>query len=207
MAAAVAVSLARRGHKVHLTTSDPAATCLTPWMARCQAFRSAVSIQKQRLSAIVALCWKIREKVWMKRDWRYWRKISVPLHRRDCRVSGILPDHQRGQRPFCHYRHCAHRAYAAVAGCNRGLSPGNGAPDGAGSRSRDNANDAAAGSGEDQSHYRDACRNHAVLEAAGLQQDLRRAGIEPWAWVINNSLAAAKPSSRSWSPVPVANCR
>ncbi|RGA73354.1 arsenical pump-driving ATPase, partial [Klebsiella pneumoniae] len=34
-----------------------------------------------------------------------------------------------------------------------------------------------------------------VLEAAGLQQDLRRAGIEPWAWVINNSLAAAKPSS------------
>ncbi|MCQ4010627.1 arsenical pump-driving ATPase, partial [Klebsiella pneumoniae] len=28
-----------------------------------------------------------------------------------------------------------------------------------------------------------------------MQQDLRRAGIEPWAWVINNSLAAAKPSS------------
>ncbi len=36
VAAAVAVSLARRGHKVHLTTSDPAATCLTPWMARCR---------------------------------------------------------------------------------------------------------------------------------------------------------------------------
>ena len=34
-----------------------------------------------------------------------------------------------------------------------------------------------------------------VLEAANLQQDLRRAGIEPWAWVINSSLAAAKPSS------------
>ena len=29
-----------------------------------------------------------------------------------------------------------------------------------------------------------------VLEAANLQADLRRAGIEPWAWVINNSLAA-----------------
>ena len=28
-----------------------------------------------------------------------------------------------------------------------------------------------------------------VLEAARLQDDLRRAGIEPWAWVINNSLA------------------
>lgn len=34
-----------------------------------------------------------------------------------------------------------------------------------------------------------------VLEAANLQQDLRRADIEPWAWVVNNSLAAAGPSS------------
>lgn len=34
-----------------------------------------------------------------------------------------------------------------------------------------------------------------VLEAANLQEDLRRADIEPWAWVINNSLAAASPSS------------
>lgn len=33
-----------------------------------------------------------------------------------------------------------------------------------------------------------------VLEAEGLQDDLRRAGIEPWAWVINNSLSAARPS-------------
>lgn len=32
-----------------------------------------------------------------------------------------------------------------------------------------------------------------VLEAAALQKDLRRAGIEPWAWVINASLAAARP--------------
>ncbi len=34
-----------------------------------------------------------------------------------------------------------------------------------------------------------------VLEAANLQADLRRAGIEPWAWVINNSLAACAPRS------------
>jgi len=34
-----------------------------------------------------------------------------------------------------------------------------------------------------------------VLEAAGLETDLRRAGIEPWAWVINGSLAMARPSS------------
>ncbi|WP_324654015.1 arsenical pump-driving ATPase [Georgenia sp. H159] len=30
-----------------------------------------------------------------------------------------------------------------------------------------------------------------VLEAEELQHDLRRAGIEPWAWVVNSSLAAA----------------
>ncbi len=34
-----------------------------------------------------------------------------------------------------------------------------------------------------------------VLEAAGLQDELRRAGIEPWAWIINNSIAAAETSS------------
>ncbi len=34
-----------------------------------------------------------------------------------------------------------------------------------------------------------------VLEAANLQADLRRAGIEPWAWVINNSVAATSAKS------------
>lgn len=34
-----------------------------------------------------------------------------------------------------------------------------------------------------------------VLEAAGLQQDLRRAGIEPWAWVVNHCVAASEPRS------------
>ena len=34
-----------------------------------------------------------------------------------------------------------------------------------------------------------------VLEAANLQADLRRAGIEPWAWVINNSVAATSTNS------------
>ncbi|MGF1613408.1 MAG: arsenical pump-driving ATPase [Gammaproteobacteria bacterium] len=34
-----------------------------------------------------------------------------------------------------------------------------------------------------------------VLEAVQLQSDLRRAGIEPWAWVVNGSLAMARPSA------------
>lgn len=43
-----------------------------------------------------------------------------------------------------------------------------------------------------------------VLEAANLQADLRRAGIEPWAWIVNQSLAAAQPDApllrqRAWN--------
>jgi arsenite-transporting ATPase len=34
-----------------------------------------------------------------------------------------------------------------------------------------------------------------VLEAASLQADLQRAGIEPWAWVVNNSVAATTTNS------------
>ncbi len=34
-----------------------------------------------------------------------------------------------------------------------------------------------------------------VLEGAGLQDELERAGIHPWAWLINNSLAAAHPTA------------
>jgi arsenite-transporting ATPase len=34
-----------------------------------------------------------------------------------------------------------------------------------------------------------------VLEAASLQADLRRAGIEPWAWIINTSIAATSAKS------------
>jgi arsenite-transporting ATPase len=45
-----------------------------------------------------------------------------------------------------------------------------------------------------------------VLEAEGLQDDLERAGIHPWAWVVNNSIAAAHPESaflctRAWNEV------
>jgi len=42
-----------------------------------------------------------------------------------------------------------------------------------------------------------------VLEAESLQADLRRAGIEPWAWVVNSSLAAASPRD----PLLVARAR
>lgn len=34
-----------------------------------------------------------------------------------------------------------------------------------------------------------------VLEAANLQADLQRAGIKPWAWIVNNSVAASQPTS------------
>lgn len=42
-----------------------------------------------------------------------------------------------------------------------------------------------------------------VLEALGLREDLARAGIEPWAWVVNQSLTAAQPTD----PLLVARAR
>jgi arsenite/tail-anchored protein-transporting ATPase len=33
-----------------------------------------------------------------------------------------------------------------------------------------------------------------VFEATNLQNDLRRAGIEPWGWIVNASLAATTTS-------------
>lgn len=40
-----------------------------------------------------------------------------------------------------------------------------------------------------------------VLEAANLQADLKRAGIEPWTWIINNSVAAASVTAPVTSPL------
>jgi len=40
-----------------------------------------------------------------------------------------------------------------------------------------------------------------VLEAANLQADLRRAGIEPWAWIVNNSVAASAALTPLTSPL------
>jgi len=40
-----------------------------------------------------------------------------------------------------------------------------------------------------------------VLEAANLQADLQRAGIAPWAWIINNSVAAASLSAPITAPL------
>ncbi|MBK9235966.1 MAG: arsenical pump-driving ATPase [Rhodoferax sp.] len=40
-----------------------------------------------------------------------------------------------------------------------------------------------------------------VLEAVNLQADLKRAGIEPWAWVINNSVAASAMTAPLTSPL------
>jgi arsenite-transporting ATPase len=45
-----------------------------------------------------------------------------------------------------------------------------------------------------------------VLEAANLQADLRRAGIEPWAWIINNSVAAASSPRPCCASARATNC-
>ena len=63
--------------------------------------------------------------------------------------------------------------------------------------------DAAAGPDADQGRHRHPSRDdHPVLEAEELQDDLARAGITPWAWVVNASLTAAARPRRSCGPAP-----
>jgi hypothetical protein len=58
-------------------------------------------------------------------------------------------------------------------------------------RALHHADDAAAGPQADQGADRHPGRNHPGAGSRQPAGDLRRAGIEPWAWVINNSVAAA----------------
>lgn len=44
-----------------------------------------------------------------------------------------------------------------------------------------------------------------VQEAANLQADLRRAGIEPWAWVVNHMLSPASATSPCLPSEPIAS--
>src|SRR5450631_4132801 len=46
-----------------------------------------------------------------------------------------------------------------------------------------------------------------VLAAAELRADLERAQIHPWAWVVNNSLAEAAPTSPLLRLRALGNCR
>ena len=124
IAAAVAVALARRGHPVHLTTTDPAAhltdtlpadvaglqvSRIDPLQAT-QAYRDHVMATKGKNLDDAGRC-------------RARRGPAVAVHRRGRGVPAVRPRGQRIPPPVRCHRHRPHRPHPAAAGRCRLLPP------------------------------------------------------------------------------------
>lgn len=198
LAAAIAVALARRGHKVHLTTSDPAAhltETLSEEVEHLSVSRIDPEVEKARY----------REQVLKTRG------ANLNADER-----ALLEEDLRSP---CTEEIAVFQAFSRVIReAGRQFVVMDTAPtghtllllDATGAYHRETARQmGASGLGErfttPMMQLQDSKRTRMllvtlaettpVLEAAGLQDDLRRAGIEPWAWVVNNSIAAAGPTS------------
>ena len=197
VAAAIAVELARRGHDVHLTTSDPAAhlaetldgsldrlavSRIDPHV-ETERYRREVLAQQGRASRMP------QGRALLEEDLRSPCTEEVAVFRRSpgssarpASASSSWIPRRPGTRCCCWMRPGAyHREFARQVG-----------PTGMHFTTP-------------MMQLQDPKRTKVilvtlaettpVLEAAGLQDDLRRAGIDPWAWIVNNSLAAARPTS------------
>ncbi|GMA38954.1 arsenical pump-driving ATPase [Mobilicoccus caccae] len=194
IAAAIAVALAARGHRVHLTTTDPAAH-LT------RALPEAVEgLETSRIDPEQAVA-----------DYRG-RIMATQGKGLDDAGRAVL---QEDLRSPCTEEIAVFQQFSkAVAASRRHYVVMDTAPtghtlllmDATGSYHRQMARQMGAAA-----HYttplmrlQDPAQTKVVivtlpettpvLEATDLQDDLRRADIEPWAWVVNHSLFAAAPT-------------
>ena len=162
LAAAIAVELARRGHAVHLTTSDPAAHLADTLdgavdQPEGQPHRSAgrnralprARAGHQGRGSRCAGPGAAR------------RRPALALHRGDRRVPGVLAHHPRGGQVVRRDGHRAHRPHAAAARRHRRVSPRHRAATRRHGATLHDADDAAAGSEADQGPAGDAGRDHA----------------------------------------------
>ena len=196
LAAAVAVELARRGHKVHLTTTDPAAHLAQTLDASVEDLKVS-RIDPQAETA------RYREHV-----------LATKGKDLDAQGRALLEEDLRSP---CTEEIAVFRAFAGVIReGGRSFVVMDTAPtghtllllDATGAYHRDMVRQL----GPTGRHFTTPmmvlqdpkqtkvlivtlAETTPVLEAAQLQDDLRRAGIEPWAWVVNASLAMAQPSA------------
>ena len=197
VAAAIAVELARRGHAVHLTTSDPAAhlaETLSGSLDQLTVSRIDPHIETERY----------RQEV-----------LAAKGARLDAPGRALLEEDLRSP---CTEEIAVFRAFSRILReAGKRFVVMDTAPtghtllllDATGVYHREFARQ----SGTSSIHFKtpmmllqDPNRTKVLLvtlaettpvrEAASLQGDLRRASIEPWAWVVNNSLAAAYPTSQ-----------
>jgi len=196
LAAALAVELARRGLPVHLTTSDPAAhltETLTGQMDRLTVSRIDPKLETQRY----------RDQV-----------LASKGRNLDDRGRALLEEDLRSP---CTEEIAVFQAFSRIIReAGRQFVVMDTAPtghtllllDATGAYHREIARQ-MADSGlhfttpmmqlQDEARTKvliaTLAENTPVQEAAILQEDLRRAGIEPWAWIINNSVAATRSTS------------
>lgn len=195
VAAAVAVELARRGQKVHLTTTDPAAHVLSTVGDGLDGLRVSRIDPVAATDAYVA------------------HVLETSGAGLDAGARALLEEDLRSP---CTQEIAVFQAFSrTVAEAKRGFVVLDTAPtghtllllDATGSYHRDVLRTAAKGPGrvvtplmrlQDPAYTRVLVvalpETTPVQEAEHLQADLRRAGIEPWAWVLNRSLAAAAPT-------------
>jgi arsenite-transporting ATPase len=196
IAAAIAVALAHRGHPVHLTTTDPAAHL-------SETLHGAVDgLTVSRIDPVSATA-EYRDRV-----------MATKGKDLDAQGRAALAEDLRSP---CTEEVAVFQKFAkAVAESRRGFVVIDTAPtghtllllDAAGSYHREvtrQMGDSSLHYTTPLMHMQDPARTKVllitlaeptpVLEATELQEDLERAGIHPWAWIINNSIAAARPRS------------
>jgi arsenite-transporting ATPase len=195
VAAAIAVDLASRGVPVHLTTTDPAAHVADVVGASEGPIRMTRIDPEEEVAAYRA---------------RVMARAGRDL---DAEGRALLDEDLRS--PCTEEVAVFHAFSKIVSGARRELVIMDTAPtghtllllDAAGSYHREimrNAGDREGAITTPLMRLRDAdytrvlvvtlAETTPVLEAAALADDLRRAGIEPYGWVVNNSLAAAGPT-------------
>ena len=193
VAAAVAVSLAKRGMPVHLTTTDPAQHIWETLQSEVPGLRVSY--------------------IDPKREVRQYRERMLELARATLSADKLALFEEELQSP-CYEEVAVFQAFSRIVmGARRELVVLDTAPTGhtlllldtAGSYHRQVTQQAGVNSArirtplmllQDPDYTKVLIvalpETTPVLEASALQEDLRRAQIEPFAWVINGSLAAAQ---------------
>ncbi len=194
VAAAVAVSLAKRGTPVHLTTTDPAQHIWETLRSEVPGLRVSYIDPKQ--------------------ESRQYRERMLKSAQASLSADKIALFEEELKSP-CYEEVAVFLAFSRiVTGARRELVVLDTAPTGhtlllldtAGAYHRQLTQKGTAGQGrfrtplmllQDPEHTKVLIvalpETTPVLEASALQDDLRRAHIEPFAWVINGSLASAQP--------------
>ena len=197
VAAAIAVGLADRGHAVHLTTTDPAAHL----EATLTASADLPTLTISRIDPVEAIE-SYRARVMATKG-----KDLDPDARAALAEDLLSPCNQEIAvfQQFSHLVHEARRTFVVLDTAPTGHTLL--LMDTTGAYHRDMVRDQVPGARyttplmrlQDPQHTRIVMvtlpEPTPVLEALEFRDDLGRAGITPWAWVVNQSLTASRPTS------------